>query len=162
MDTSSNWAIAARRASRRFTTIEGWREVGQGVYTAAGSGIRTITINPEFDTEPYYFNIPSRTRPGKPDTTSFYYPHTQSGIYPPENGFAAGKVLETSADLKNPYFNVPAVLEKATQGQSESPYHIFSHKQKWVLVCIIGVAGLFSGLSSNIYFPSLDAIAKVQ
>jgi MFS family permease len=29
-------------------------------------------------------------------------------------------------------------------------------------VGVIGVAGLFSGLSSNIYFPSLDAIAKVS
>ena len=162
MDRSSNWATTARRASRRFTTLEGWREVGQGVYTAAGSGIRTITINPEFDTEPYYFNSPSRTRPGKPDITSIYYPHTQSGIYPPENGFTAGEVLEISADLKNPYFNVPDVPEKATQGESEPLYHIFSDKQKWVLVWIIGVAGLFSGLSSNIYFPSLDAIANVQ
>ncbi|KAF2470878.1 MFS general substrate transporter [Lindgomyces ingoldianus] len=42
----------------------------------------------------------------------------------------------------------------------EKPYHVFSKKQKWSVVIMIGVAGLFSGLSSNIYFPSLDAIAR--
>ncbi|KAK8119586.1 MFS general substrate transporter [Apiospora kogelbergensis] len=40
------------------------------------------------------------------------------------------------------------------------PYHIFPKVHKRVLVAIIGVAGLFSGLSSNIYFPALEAIAK--
>ncbi|KAH8897306.1 MFS general substrate transporter [Thozetella sp. PMI_491] len=42
----------------------------------------------------------------------------------------------------------------------DEPYHTFSPKQKWFVVILIGVAGLFSGLSSNIYFPSLDAISK--
>lgn len=42
------------------------------------------------------------------------------------------------------------------------PYHVFSKGRKRLLVGVIGVAGLFSGLSSNIYFPSLDAIAKVS
>jgi hypothetical protein len=44
----------------------------------------------------------------------------------------------------------------------EEPYHVYSSKQKWVVVVLVGVAGLFSGLSSNIYFPSLDAIARVS
>jgi hypothetical protein len=44
------------------------------------------------------------------------------------------------------------------QGQ---PYHLFTKGRKRFLVGVIGAAGLFSGLSSNIYFPSLDAIAKV-
>ncbi|KAH8802991.1 major facilitator superfamily domain-containing protein [Xylogone sp. PMI_703] len=42
----------------------------------------------------------------------------------------------------------------------EPPYHVFSMSRKKLLIGIIGVAGLFSGLPSNIYFPSLDAIAK--
>ncbi|PTB35136.1 hypothetical protein M441DRAFT_62996 [Trichoderma asperellum CBS 433.97] len=42
----------------------------------------------------------------------------------------------------------------------EQPYHVFPKGLKKFLVGVIGVAGLFSGLSSNIYFPSLDAIAK--
>ncbi|KAF9877124.1 major facilitator superfamily transporter [Colletotrichum karsti] len=42
----------------------------------------------------------------------------------------------------------------------EVPYHVFSKNEKWMVIVIIGVAGLFSGLSSNIYFPSLNAIAQ--
>ncbi|KAK3335215.1 major facilitator superfamily domain-containing protein [Cercophora scortea] len=39
------------------------------------------------------------------------------------------------------------------------PYHIFTTRQKWQLVYIVSLAGLFSPLSSNIYFPALEAIA---
>ncbi|KAI0913080.1 MFS general substrate transporter [Ustulina deusta] len=39
-------------------------------------------------------------------------------------------------------------------------YHIFTLRQKWNLVFVIGAAGLFSGLSSNIYFPAEDQIAQ--
>ncbi|KAH7073709.1 major facilitator superfamily transporter [Paraphoma chrysanthemicola] len=42
----------------------------------------------------------------------------------------------------------------------EPCYHIFSKRKTWSVVITIGVVGLFSGLSSNIYFPALDAIAK--
>ncbi|KFG84450.1 hypothetical protein MANI_004149 [Metarhizium anisopliae] len=40
------------------------------------------------------------------------------------------------------------------------PFHVFSRRRKWFIIVTIGVAGLFSGLSSNIYLPSLAAIAK--
>lgn len=46
--------------------------------------------------------------------------------------------------------------------EPEPPYHVFTKKQKWVVIVIIGAAGLFSGLSSNIYFPALDTIARVS
>ncbi|KAM7202190.1 Major facilitator superfamily domain containing protein [Rhypophila sp. PSN 637] len=42
----------------------------------------------------------------------------------------------------------------------EPPYHVFTRKEKWALVYIVSLAGLFSPLSSNIYFPALGAIAK--
>jgi hypothetical protein len=41
-------------------------------------------------------------------------------------------------------------------------YHIFTPRQKWSLIFIISAAGLFSGLSSNIYFPAETQIAKVS
>ncbi|KAK1721095.1 LOW QUALITY PROTEIN: hypothetical protein BDP67DRAFT_594252 [Colletotrichum lupini] len=44
--------------------------------------------------------------------------------------------------------------------EPEPPYHVFTKKQKWVVIVIIGAAGLFSGLSSNIYFLALDTIAR--
>ncbi|KAJ4383124.1 hypothetical protein N0V85_008489 [Neurospora sp. IMI 360204] len=42
----------------------------------------------------------------------------------------------------------------------EPPYHVFTKKEKWLVTAIIAVAGLFSPLSSNIYFPALGAIAN--
>ncbi|EGD99706.1 hypothetical protein TESG_07047 [Trichophyton tonsurans CBS 112818] len=42
----------------------------------------------------------------------------------------------------------------------ELPYHIFSHRQKWQLVLIVSIAGAFSPLSSNIYFPAIDTISS--
>ncbi|TDZ35591.1 Itaconate transport protein [Colletotrichum spinosum] len=44
-------------------------------------------------------------------------------------------------------------------GQDE-PFSVFPNRQKWVIITVIGLAGFFSGLSSNIYNPSLDAISK--
>jgi hypothetical protein len=41
-------------------------------------------------------------------------------------------------------------------------YHIFTSRQKWSLVFVISAAGLFSGLSSNIYFPAEAQIAQVN
>lgn len=43
----------------------------------------------------------------------------------------------------------------------DPPYHVFTRKEKWALVYIVSLAGLFSPLSSNIYFPALRAIAEV-
>ncbi|KAI0192664.1 major facilitator superfamily domain-containing protein [Xylaria flabelliformis] len=43
--------------------------------------------------------------------------------------------------------------------ESQECYHIFTRRQKWNMVFVIGAAGLFSGLSSNIYFPAVDRIA---
>jgi len=44
----------------------------------------------------------------------------------------------------------------------EPPYHVFSQKRKKQLVYIVSLAGLFSPLSSNIYFPALGQIADVS
>lgn len=44
----------------------------------------------------------------------------------------------------------------------EKPFHVFPVSYKRMLIAIIGVAGLFSGLSSNIYFPATKTIADVS
>lgn len=44
----------------------------------------------------------------------------------------------------------------------EKPFHVFPVGYKRMLIAIIGVAGLFSGLSSNIYFPATKTIADVS
>lgn len=59
------------------------------------------------------------------------------------------------------YLESPWTTRPPSPVADEGPYHIFGKKKKWLIVITIGMAGLFSGLSSNIYFPSLDAIAAV-
>jgi len=44
---------------------------------------------------------------------------------------------------------------------SPPPYHVFTLAKKKQLVYIVSLAGLFSPLSSNIYFPALGQIATV-
>jgi hypothetical protein len=48
-----------------------------------------------------------------------------------------------------------------TNELSDPPHHIFTRKQKKVLVYMVSTAAIFSPLSSNIYFPAVDTIAKV-
>ncbi|KAF7949825.1 uncharacterized protein EAE97_003334 [Botrytis byssoidea] len=85
---------------------------------------------------------------------------------PPLNPFHdAHATRSEEGESRNPFVDAyrvdPPLHEKLPMTpMPEEPYHIFSPKQKWTLVIIIGVAGLFSGLSSNIFFPSLDAISK--
>jgi hypothetical protein len=43
----------------------------------------------------------------------------------------------------------------------DPPYHIFTLAKKKQLVYIVSLAGLFSPLSSNIYFPALGQISRV-
>lgn len=47
------------------------------------------------------------------------------------------------------------------QTDTESPYLVFTISKKWQLVLIVSLAGLFSSLSSNVYFPAIPDIAKV-
>ncbi|KAH7231131.1 major facilitator superfamily domain-containing protein [Fusarium tricinctum] len=42
---------------------------------------------------------------------------------------------------------------------AEPPPHIFSKHKKWMLVYLVSLGGSFSALSSNIYFPAIDAIS---
>jgi hypothetical protein len=48
------------------------------------------------------------------------------------------------------------------QTATEAPYHVFTVRMKWQVVLIVSLAGLFSSLSSNIYFPAIPAIAAVS
>lgn len=55
----------------------------------------------------------------------------------------------------------PAVSTTTPQALADEPYHVFGNRMKWAVVAQIGVAGTFSGLSSNIYFPCLKTITEV-
>lgn len=54
--------------------------------------------------------------------------------------------------------NLPSAGQPDTS--DNTPYHVFTRKRKWLLVYIISLAATFSPLSSNIYFPAINTIAK--
>jgi hypothetical protein len=56
--------------------------------------------------------------------------------------------------------DTPEVVDD--QPATEAPYHVFTIRMKWQVVLIVSLAGLFSSLSSNIYFPAIPAIAAVS
>lgn len=137
MSLRNSWTEVSRKLSRRFTTPEGWKEIGNGLY-ATGSSIRILSIRHQFDASCYDDDRTSWTRPSIPISRESWHQKALHAIT--ENGTPETR----SSDIQ------------------EKPYHAFSKEQKWRVVVMIGVAGLFSGLSSNIYFPSLDAIARVR
>lgn len=49
--------------------------------------------------------------------------------------------------------------ERPLRRDAEPPHHTFSRRQKWHLVYLVSLAGCFSPLSSNIYFPALETIS---
>jgi hypothetical protein len=73
--------------------------------------------------------------------------------------------FDPERDTNNKFFLTAPSDEKSRvrlSTKSEKPYHVFTSSQKWMVVVLVSAAGLFSGLSSNIFLPSLDAIAKVS
>ncbi|KAH7267896.1 hypothetical protein MRS44_011815 [Fusarium solani] len=50
--------------------------------------------------------------------------------------------------------------QPTTSIESEPLYHILSRRKKWGFVVLASLAGCFSPLSSNIYFPAIDSISS--
>jgi hypothetical protein len=48
---SSTYELPSRGFSKRFTTLEGWREIGAGVYAMGNSNIRMFSMRNQFDPE---------------------------------------------------------------------------------------------------------------
>ncbi|KAJ4364892.1 hypothetical protein N0V95_000538 [Ascochyta clinopodiicola] len=120
-------------ASHRFTTLEGWHSVGEGVF-ALGQRTLVYNFNAQFDLE--------RDSNGGILTLPFHSKEQNSWTK---------SVLHTPVSSEGEILDGPQV---------EKPYHVFTPRQKWMVGALISAAGLFSGLSSNIYFPALDAIAQ--
>jgi hypothetical protein len=133
------------RLSRRFTTLEGWHEVSTGIYVAGSSRFRVLSMQYQFDADNHDDDRTSWTRPSMVGTVSLQ---------------SLDRPIQTDPIEHDAYIE-SAKVEKGASAIEEPPYHVLSVKEKWRLVIMIGIAGLFSGLSSNIYFPALDAIAKV-
>ncbi len=173
MDERRSTTADTRRVSRRFTTMEGWRELGYGIDSLRRSSVRMITIEPQFDLERWHdHNTPTRPAMpghanhgglgGKPSSrTSAELANAQD---PFDDAFALEESHRDEEKWDEVHSSRAAQLEngKSQEPGEEQPYHVFSQRQKWVLIIIIGVAGMFSGLSSNIYFPSLNIIARAS
>jgi len=144
MSSTYSWAIQKSRISRRFTTLEGWHELGNGVYTT-GTSLRAIAVENQFDPSAYNDDRTSWTRPRRSEHGSL---GASSRDF--EQEWAASPISDKRGTIVG-----GGVVE-------EEVYHVFERREKWSVVAMIGVAGLFSGLSSNIFFPSLDAISKVR
>lgn len=74
-----------------------------------------------------------------------------------------------SSELSNNFAISPSTVSSSSASSvygleknlPEPPYHVFSRPKKKQLVYIVSLAGLFSPLSSNIYFPALGQISRV-
>lgn len=172
--------------------MEGWRDARTSVHAAAGIGFKFLAPSPQFNPEVLLDDDDSsRTRASIHRGGSIHSVNSRSlsraqalsqegrnSIQQsiPENPFDDRG--EDVHQLKSPFDDTtyavhdpesdiersptPPPTQTSSSTPPEEPYHVFGKKQKWFVVITIGMAGLFSGLSSNIYFPALDAIANVS
>jgi hypothetical protein len=154
--------------------------VRNSLYAVAAGSIDIFYYDPQYSPDRYDEPIRSQTRLSNRDRLSIisratswqgYYPrsppyidelqHSRSQQIP-TNPFDDSHSLESQRTNNQNPFDEENVTELPPVELNEAPYHIFSKQMKWAVIILIGVAGLFSGLSSNIYFPSLDAIARAS
>lgn len=76
-----------------------------------------------------------------------------------DNHFRGLSLADTSNPSTTEVSTTPLCLQKTLP---EVPHHVFDRRQKRWMVYIVSFAGLFSPLSSNIYFPALGNIARVS
>lgn len=136
----SQLSISSPPVSRRFTTLEGWHKVGEGVFSL---GRATLVYN--FAEQ---FDLDRGTN--------------ENGLSTLRNNEEWITGSEKPCDVENPFSPCQTPDLTRLSAQAEKPYHVYTPRQKWIVVALISAAGIFSGLSSNIYFPSLDAIARVS
>lgn len=165
-----SWVVRARRVSVRLSTIDGWREAGSNTLdTLWRISVRIVAVDPKFDPECYLDECPSplakegtiQALESRPNSVSSGW--STRAQNPFDDSFTIGP-SENSGE-PNPFDDSNALSlddGQSNRPESQQPYHVFSKGQKRLLVAIIGLAGLFSGLSSNIYFPAQDLIARAS
>lgn len=169
MDNRSSIASYAWRVVASLRPVIGLREFGNGVNALRRASVRAMTVSPEFDLERWHDdNLSTRSatvdarRPPNLNGTPVSTDGTrlEKPADPFDDAFAVP--ADRDEDRLDPFHHSHVVAPEAARvPEARQPYHVFSQKRKWFLIIIIGIAGMFSGLSSNIYFPSLDAIARV-
>ncbi|KAJ7140907.1 MFS general substrate transporter [Mycena epipterygia] len=51
--------------------------------------------------------------------------------------------------------------QEPAKDSKPEPYSIYTPREKWFIVALIGFGGLFSPLSSNIYYPAIPTLSQV-
>ncbi|KAI1528196.1 Major facilitator superfamily [Pyrenophora tritici-repentis] len=72
-------------------------------------------------------------------------------------------MVESSTDEKQECAPGEAVVAPETlpvEGQVEIPYSIYTSKEKWLIVAMVALAGFYSPLPANIYFPAIPTLAR--
>jgi hypothetical protein len=138
---------------RRFTTLEGWREIGSGVYAMGSSNIRMFSFRHQFDPEHSQYTGFDFTQ--TLDHAQTAVTKRQSLVqHRTSSEGTIGKAIGSVRDEKM----CPMAI---SEDESEEPYHVYTLKEKWTLVAIAGAAASFPMLTFNMYLPALGRIATV-
>lgn len=43
----------------------------------------------------------------------------------------------------------------------DEPYSVYTRREKWFIVTMVAIAGLYSPLPANIYFPAIPTLSQV-
>lgn len=166
-----SWMVRAQRVSVRLSKVDGWREAGSsGLESLWRISVRMVTVDPQFDPECYHNDecpSPLITEAGTQQLSARSSLVSNESLARTGNPFDDSFTMRPDKDGGNrdPFDDSNEVTQEdklVQRPESQQPYHVFPESKKRLLVAIIGLAGLFSGLSSNIYFPAQDLIARAS
>ncbi|KAH7909780.1 major facilitator superfamily domain-containing protein, partial [Hygrophoropsis aurantiaca] len=66
----------------------------------------------------------------------------------------------TNNDKVMPTSDSVATLQEVDDAKTDQPYSIYTRREKWFIVVIASVAGIFSPLTANIYYPAIPTLAN--
>jgi hypothetical protein len=160
-------------ANRRAT----WAGVRSSVSSVAVAGYQVFAAEPFSEAGNYLVNeaIPTRR------ASRFGNTNTPGKSSSPHDGGLRDLGDTFGRQEKNPFSDVYTLerqqVENGASSMSgnkksilaveeakavEEAYSVLSKRDKWLIIILISAAGLFSGLSSNIFFPALNQIAQVK
>ncbi|KAK6832995.1 major facilitator superfamily transporter [Apiospora arundinis] len=151
---------------RLLSTTSGRHRLTDGLHYMAGVGVRALAVSPRSTwTRPSLVIGAKSTELDADEWTRYSARSNSLSIYPvsPTRNRKKGPV--SPQGLPPPLARVEGTEAEqqhaeTTPGPEKEPYHVFNNRQKWQLVVIAGVLAFLAGLSSNIYFPAQDEIAR--
>lgn len=77
-----------------------------------------------------------------------------------QSGYNSGDETAAESESNRPLPSAVDIEARINHAKTdEPPYHVFTKRQKWNFVYLVSLAGSFSPLSSNIYFPAINTIS---